>query len=126
MAGAPYYLPKGVKPTVLGYWRPDNHAATQNDMITILKGASHPVLAHTFLNFMLDNKNGIDNFSWNGYIPPLTAIDPDKLVSQGYIPANLASTIVRESDFKKGVTIDALTSKGQALWQDAWSNFKAG
>ena len=126
IAGAPYYLPKGVKPTVLGYWRPDNHAATQNDMITILKGASHPVLAHAFLNFMLDNQNGIQNFSWNGYIPPLTAIDPDKLVAQGYIPANLASTIVRESDFKKGVTIDALTSNGQALWQDAWSNFKAG
>jgi spermidine/putrescine-binding protein len=95
-------------------------------MITILRGAQHPVLAHTFLNFMLDNQNGIDNFSWNGYIPPLTAINPDKLVAQGYIPANLASTIVRESDFKKGVTIDALTSKGQALWQDAWSNFKAG
>jgi spermidine/putrescine transport system substrate-binding protein len=126
IAGAPYYLPKGVKPTVLGYWRPDSHAATQNDMITILRGAKHPVLAHAFLNFMLDNKNGIQNFSWNGYIPPLTAIDPDKLVAQGYIPANLASTIVRESDFEKGVTIDALTEKGQALWQNAWSNFKAG
>jgi spermidine/putrescine transport system substrate-binding protein len=126
MAGAPYYLPKGVKPTVLGYWRPDNHAETQNDMITILRGAKNPVLAHAFLNFMLDNKNGIQNFSWNGYIPPLNAVDPDKLVAQGYIPANLASTIVRKSDFAKGVTIDALTQKGQATWQNAWSNFKAG
>jgi spermidine/putrescine transport system substrate-binding protein len=126
IAGAPYYLPKGVPASVLGYWRPDNHAETQNDMIAILKTASHPVLAHAFLNFMLDNKNGIDNFSWNGYIPPLTAIDPNKLIAQGYIPKNLASTIVRKSDFDKGVTIDALTSKGQALWQDAWSNFKAG
>jgi spermidine/putrescine-binding protein len=126
MAGSPSYLPKGVKPTVIGYWRPDNHAETQNDMITILRGAKHPVLAHAFLNFMLDNKNGIQNFSWNGYIPPLKVIDPNTLISQGYIPANLASTIVRESDFKKGVTIDALTTKGQALWQDAWSAFKAG
>jgi spermidine/putrescine transport system substrate-binding protein len=126
MAGAPSYLPKGVKPTVLGYWRPDVHAETQNDMIAVLRGAKHPVLAHTFLNFMLDNANGLQNFSWNGYIPPLTVIDPDKLVSQGYIPANLASTIVRESDFKKGVTIDALTTNGQALWQNAWSTFKAG
>ncbi len=126
MAGAPYYLAKGVKPTVLGYWRPDDHAATQNDMIAILRGAQHPVLAHAFLDFVLDNKHGLQNFSWNGYIPPLTAIDPGKLVAQGYIPKNLASTIVRESDFKKGVTIDALTTKGQALWQDAWSTFKAG
>src|SRR5215467_6213582 len=126
IAGAPYYLPKGVSASVLGYWRPDNHAETQNDMIAILRTAQHPVLAHAFLNFMLDNKNGIDNFSWNGYIPPLTAIDPNKLIAQGYIPKNLASTIVRKSDFDKGVTIDALTSQGQALWQDAWSNFKAG
>lgn len=126
MAGAPYYLPKGVKPTVLGYWRPDAHAETQNDMIAILRGAKHPVLAHTFLNFMLDNQNGLENFSWNGYVPPLTTIDPDKLVSQGYIPANLSSTIVRQSDFAKGVTIDALTAEGQALWQNAWSTFKAG
>ena len=126
IAGAPYYLPKGVSASVLGYWRPDNHAETQNDMIAILRGAKHPVLAHAFLNFMLDNKVGVENFSWNGYIPPLTAIDPNKLIAQGYIPKNLASTIVRKSDFDKGVTIDALTSQGQALWQDAWSNFKAG
>jgi spermidine/putrescine transport system substrate-binding protein len=126
IAGAPYYLPKGVKPSVLGYWSPPEHAETQNDMITVLRGAKNPVLAHTFLNFMLDNKNGVDNFSWNGYIPPLSAIDPDKLVAQGYIPKNLSSTIVRESDFKKGVTIDALTTQGQALWQNAWSTFKAG
>lgn len=126
MAGAPYYLPKGVKPTVIGYWRPDSHAATQNDMISILREAQHPVLAHAFLNFMLDNKNGIENFSWNGYIPPLKVIDPDKLIAQGYIPQNLGSTIVRESDFTKGVTIDALTAQGQSLWQNAWSTFKAG
>jgi spermidine/putrescine transport system substrate-binding protein len=75
---------------------------------------------------MLDNKNGIQNFSWNGYIPPLEAIDPDTLVAQGYIPPNLASTIVRKSDFVKGVTIDALTADGQALWTNAWSNFTAG
>ena len=95
-------------------------------MITILRGAKHPVLAHAFLNFLLDDKNGVDNFSWNGYIPPLSVIDPDKLVAQGYIPKNLSSTIVRESDFNKGVTLDALTTNGQALWQDAWSSFKAG
>jgi spermidine/putrescine transport system substrate-binding protein len=126
MAGAPYYLPKGVKPAVLGYWSPRAKAETQNDMITILRTAKNPVLAHAFLNFMLDDKNGLDNFSWNGYIPPLESINPDKLVAQGYIAPNLASTIVRKSDFVKGVTIDALTTKGQALWQNAWSNFKAG
>lgn len=126
MAGAYNYLPKGVPVTVLGYWSPATHAETQNDMITILRGAKHPVLAHAFLNFMLDNKNGLENLSWNGYMPPLKACDPNTVVSKGYIPKNLASCVVRESDFKKGVTIDALTTKGQALYQDAWSTFKAG
>jgi len=126
MATAAQYLPKGVKPDVLGYWRADNHAETQNDMISILHGAKHPVLAHAFFNFMLDNKNAIENFTFNGYIPPLEAVDPNTLVSQGYIPPNLASTVVRKSDFDKGVTIDALTAEGQALWLNAWSNFKAG
>jgi spermidine/putrescine transport system substrate-binding protein len=126
MAGAPQYLPKGVPASVLGYWRPNNKGETQNDMITVLRGAKNPVLAHAFMNFMLDNKNGFENLHWNGYMPPLTAVDPDTVVAQGYIPKNLASTVVRESDFKKGVTIDALTAEGQALWLTAWSGFKAG
>jgi spermidine/putrescine transport system substrate-binding protein len=126
MAGAPYYLAKGVKPTVLGYWRPPKNAVIGNDMIAVLRGAQNPVLAHAFLNYILDNKKGVENFSWNGYIPPLKVINPEKLISQGYIPKNLASTIVRESDFKRGVSIMPLTTQGQTLWQNAWSKFKAG
>ncbi len=126
MATAAMYLPKGVPPSVLGYWRPDDHAETQNDMITVLRGAKHPVLAHTFLNFLLDNQVGLENVSFNGYMPPLTSVTPATVVSRGYIPENLTSTVVREADFKKGVTIDALTTQGQSLWENAWSNFKAG
>ena len=78
------------------------------------------------MNFLMDNAHGLENFSWLGYMPPLKTINPDTVLAQGYIPKNLASTIVRESDFKKGVTIDALTAEGQALWLNAWSSFKAG
>ena len=58
-------------------------------MITVLRGAKNPVLAHHFLNFLLDNKHGLENFSWLGYMPPLKTINPDKVVAQGYIPKNL-------------------------------------
>ena len=126
MATASQYLPKGVPPSVLGYWRPETKAETQNDMITILREAKHPVLAHTFLNFLLDNQIGLENVAWNGYMPPLTSVTPATVVAHGYIPENLTSTIVREADFKKGVTIDALTTTGESLWENAWSNFKAG
>ena len=84
------------------------------------------MLAHAFLNFMLDNQNGLENFTWNGYMPPLNSIDPDKLDLPGIHSGEPGSTIVRQSDFAKGVTIDALTTEGQALWQNAWSTFKAG
>src|SRR2546427_5466128 len=62
MAAAPYYLPKGVKPDVLGYWFPqDGKGPVNNDTIAILKGAQNPVLAHLFMNYMLDLPNVLTN-----------------------------------------------------------------
>jgi spermidine/putrescine transport system substrate-binding protein len=126
MAGALSYMPKGVPVSTIGYWRPAKGAVVGSDMITVLKGAKNPVLAHHFMNFLLDNKHGVENFSWMGYMPPLKVINPSKVIAQGYIPKNLGSTIVRESDFANGVTILPLTTQGQSTWQDAWSTFKAG
>lgn len=126
MAGVSSYMPKGVPVSVISYWRPKSHAVVGSDMITVLRGAKNPVLAHHFLDFVLDNKKGLENFSWMGYMPPLKVVDPAKVVAQGYIPKNLESTIVRESDFEAGLTLLPLTTQGQALWQNAWSSFKAG
>jgi spermidine/putrescine transport system substrate-binding protein len=126
MAGAINYMPKGVPVSVIGYWRPTKNAVVGSDMITVLRGAKNPVLAHHFLNFLLDNKHGVTNFSWLGYMPPLNVINPEKVIAQGYIPKNLGSTVVRESDFTSGVTLLPLTQQGQATWQNDWSAFKAG
>jgi spermidine/putrescine transport system substrate-binding protein len=126
MAGAINYMPKGVPVSVVGYWRPDKGAVIGSDMITILRKAKNPVLAHHFLNYLLDAKHGVTNFSWLGYMPPLSVINPDKVIAQGYIPKNLGSTVVRESDFKNGLSILPLTANGQATWQNAWAKFKAG
>jgi spermidine/putrescine transport system substrate-binding protein len=126
MAGAINYMPKGVPVSVVGYWRPNTNAVVGSDMITILRNAKNPVLAHHFLNYLLDNKHGVKNFSWLGYMPPLSVINPDKVIAQGYIPKNLGSTVVREVDFKNGLSILPLTANGQATWQNAWATFKAG
>jgi spermidine/putrescine transport system substrate-binding protein len=126
MAGAINYMPKGVPVSVVGYWRPNRGAVIGSDMITILRHAKNPVLAHHFLNYLLDNKHGVTNFSWLGYMPPLSVINPDKVIAQGYIPKNLETTVVRESDFKNGLSILPLTAQGQATWQNAWAKFKAG
>jgi spermidine/putrescine transport system substrate-binding protein len=126
MASAPSYMPKGVPVSVVGYWRPNSGGMIGSDMITVLRGAKNPVLAHHFLNYMLGAKEALKNFSWLGYIPPQRSIDPDRLVGQGYIPKNLTSTIVRQDEFARDHTLLPLTVQGEAIWQNAWSKFRAG
>jgi len=125
---AQWYLPKGTNAEALGYWFPTDGAGTiGNDLIGIPKSAKNPVLAHHFLNYLLDNKHGYDNFvNFVGYQPPLTALDPERLVADEVVAPNLKTAIVRESDFDKGFFPTELTPAGQTAWQKAWADFKAG
>jgi spermidine/putrescine transport system substrate-binding protein len=131
MAYAPYYMPGkeyGDPNGVLRYWHPLNGGGVVgNDLMAIPTSAEHPVLAHHFLNFMLDNKHGVENFTagW-GYQPPLSVIEPDELIGEGAIPPNLKTAVVRERDFKTGLTYDPLKPDVDAMYQDAWAEFKAG
>lgn len=132
MVNAQYYMPKGGDPAVLRYfWPPqgqngDAGGLIANDTMAILANAEHPVLAHMFLNFMLDNDNALENFGWTGYQPPLTAINPDSLVADEYVPENLASAIVREGDFERGQVPLQLTPEAAQLWQRVWASAQAG
>jgi len=128
MVAAQNYLPEGTSADVLGYWYPpQGGGAITNDTMVVLRGAKKPVLAHHFINFMLDEKHGYENFAqWTGYQPPFVSIQPDRLVSDGVIPANLRAAVVRESDFKKGYPLLELSPAGAVLWQNAWAEIKAG
>ena len=125
---AQWYLPEGTGPEVLGYWYPpDGVGAIGSDMMAVLKSAKNPVLAHHFINFMLDEKNGYDNFAlFNGYQPPFKSLDPDRLVTDEVVPENLKTAVVREQDFTNGSQPLELSPDGQTLWQNAWAEFKAG
>ena len=126
--GAQWYLPEGTDVKALGYWFPeDGRGVIGSDMIAIPKSAKNPVLAHHFLDYLLDEKNGYDNFAnYTGYQPPLTVLDPDRLVKDGIVPANLRTAIVRESDFDAAFPLTELTPTGATEWQNAWAEFKAG
>jgi len=128
MVLAQSYLPEGTTADVLGYWYPpEGGGAIANDTMVVLRGAKNTVLAHHFLNFMLDEKHGYENFvQWTGYQPPFVSIQPDRLVSDGVIPANLRAAVVRESDFEKGNPLLELSPAGAALWQNAWAEIKSG
>jgi spermidine/putrescine transport system substrate-binding protein len=139
--GAQWYLNDLDTPgttDVLGYWFPeDNGGPVNSDCITIPSTAAHPVLAHAFLNFILDKEHAFDNFTWNGYQPPLTSMDEDALIQAklgqyapnkgpGTVPPSLPRAIVREEMFKQGYFELELTPEDELKWQTAYQNFLAG
>lgn len=123
-----YYLPQGESPEVLAYWRPEESAdrVIGNDSIAIPKSSQKPVLAHLFINDLLDNQISLRNFGWNGYQPPLTKLSAQYLIDQGYIPENLMPAVVEPGDFDEGLTFYEVAPSTEAMWRRYWSQFKAG
>jgi len=127
VVNAQYYLPKGVGPEVLAYWYPqDGKGMVDNDLNVILTQGKNPVLAHLFLNFMLDAKNALDNFGYIGYQPPQVSLDAAKTISDGYVPANLATAWVKQEWFDVGYRLLELPPAADAAWHQIWQQFKAG
>ncbi len=121
MAAAASYMPKGVPVEVVGYWFPkDGKGPIANDTNTVLRSASNPVLAHLFINNLMDEKVALKNISYNGYMQPVTAITPELLVKEQILPPSLISTAVVPSDFRHGLGELQLPVDADALWQQAW------
>ena len=126
MVNAQYYGPKGFDVGVLRYWYLPTHAPVNNDTLAILRSGKSPVLAHLFLDYMLDFSNSMENFSWLGYQPPQNAITADLLINQKLIPPNLNTTVVNQSIWRTGARELELSPSVDAAWHDVWSRFKAG
>ena len=126
MVNAQYYGPKGFDPGVLRYWALPEHAPVGTDTLTILRSGKNPVLAHLFLNYMLDFNNAMENFSWLGYQPPQNAVNAELLVKQELIPPNLKTAVVDESIWKTGARELELSPSVDSAWHDVWTQFKAG
>jgi spermidine/putrescine transport system substrate-binding protein len=127
IAGAAGYLPEGETSDVLGFWHPPSaEYIVTNDSMGVLADAENPVLAHLYLDFLLDNQVSEKNFSWNGYLPALTKLDADYVIAQGYVPENLRNCVPTNDDIAKGLKYRPLGPEGQALYEEAWSKFTAG
>jgi spermidine/putrescine transport system substrate-binding protein len=121
------YLPEGTGPEILRYWFPsDGKGMVDNDMFVTLKGGKNPVLAHLFINHMLDPAVAKQNFSAIGYQPPQNSLTPDSLVSEQFIPENLRSAIVKPEYFDAGYRTLELDAANDAAWHNVWQTFKAG
>lgn len=123
---APYYLPKAVSPEVLRYWFPtDGRGTVDNDLMVLLGSGQNPVAAHHFVNFLLDPQVAADNFGFIGYQPPQRSISPSRLVSDGFVPANLETAGVRPRDFTRGYRLLELPPVVEAQWHQIWQEYKA-
>jgi spermidine/putrescine transport system substrate-binding protein len=127
LAGAASYLPEGVDPSVLGWWYPaDGIGVVNNDCMTVTSNAANPVLAHLWINYLLDVTNAEDNFSWNGYLPPVKGLDATYLIENGYAPENLRAAVLDNAIIKQGLRFEPLDLETDQLWERTWSAFTAG
>ncbi len=114
-----YVWPPAVNPSIPGM--------VANDLISVLSAGKNPVLAHMFINEIYDPAVSLDNFAtYTGFQPPQKTFTPDKLIADGIVPTNLASTIVTEADFAKQYQLFELAPDVDALWQDAYQQLLAG
>lgn len=140
---APWYTvnPAEENGLIRYYWpaRDGFGGVLDNDQIAILRGAKNPVLAHQFLNYMLDNDHSMKNFSWTGYQAPLAALDPEDLIKNGWPGLegyfsweykgqwnNLLPAIVRDEDLDLGTRFTGLPLADETIWTDAFAEFRSG
>jgi spermidine/putrescine transport system substrate-binding protein len=101
MIGALQYLPDGTTADVLGYWLPAP-AVINNDVMAVMTKAKNPVLAHLFIDYLIDKTNAITNFKFVGYQPAIDGIDGKFLIDQGLVPKNLESCVLSSDQIGKG------------------------
>ena len=126
------------KPTManfqkMGYWFPaDKKGAVDNDTIAVPTNAPHPVLAHTFIDWLMTFDNAMTNFAWTGYQQPQRRADVGTLTTTKnayglpYVFPWMPDAVVREEDFTQGLVGGELTPQVDQQWRNVWQAFKSG
>jgi spermidine/putrescine transport system substrate-binding protein len=126
MAATPGYAPEGTPASAFAYWWPsDGRGPIDNDTLAIVHGAKNPVLAHLFLNHLLDVKQAFLNFSFLYYQQPLNAMTPQAMVDRKLVAPNLRTTLIHEAQFRNGYVAGPLSTDTERLWENAWAAVKS-
>ncbi|HWB89546.1 MAG TPA: spermidine/putrescine ABC transporter substrate-binding protein [Acidimicrobiia bacterium] len=134
LVNSQFYWPEDGDYTVTRYLWPANAEGStavgpiSSDTMAIPVNAQRPVLAHQFINFMLDADNSLENFGWVGYQPPQNALTPDYLIENEWVADFLRSALVTPEDFERDTAwvqgpLDADT---EALWSAQWTRATSG
>jgi spermidine/putrescine transport system substrate-binding protein len=113
----------------IGYWWMREGGVVGCDLLGVLSSGRNPVLAHLFLDHLLDLDVAMTNFAWNGYQPPLAQANRDAFASRQWgraVPAHLLdSTILTPEEFDRGEMILRLDPVSTATWISQWDRFVA-
>jgi len=131
---AQYYGKENAAQTapLLSYWWPkDAKGVAGNDMMLVLTTGKNPVLAHTFLNYMLDFEVAMKNFSWVGYQPPQLEAPPEAFGDPRFkwdwmVPDNLGNCILTHEDYARSYFDYELSPECDVTWHDDWEEFTSG
>ena len=127
MASSYQYLPKGTSIDTVGYWFPaDQKGPVANDLMVNATGGENPVLAHKFIDYMLNVDNALNNYSYVGYMQPLNEVTPSRLISEKLLPRQLTSTVVLPHYFRHGLFQLELPPAANAVWESTWNSFSNG
>ncbi|MHB1816988.1 MAG: type 2 periplasmic-binding domain-containing protein [Streptosporangiaceae bacterium] len=114
-------LPRGVPAEAIGYWfPPDGVGPVGRDLGAVPRGGQNPVLAHLFLNFLLNHDTAVINIRRTGYMQPLNWLTPDRLVRYGALPQSLLSAAILPTFLDHGLKELELLTPTETLWLSAW------
>ena len=96
------------------------------DLTAICSRGRNPVLAHEFLNHLLDFDTAMDNFAWNGYQPPLMGVTREAFADPSFpwheaVPPNLLDAVISEDAFAQGQMLVGFGPSERARWLDQWN-----
>ena len=112
----------------LAYWWPmDGTGWVGCDLTAICARGKSPVLAHAFVNHLLDEGVAYRNFLWNGYQPPLEAITRERAFRTypGLAEMGHHCAILAPEEFAASQMFHELDPRSDAAWLDAWQGVLA-
>ena len=109
------------------FWPDDGRGIVGADLMAVPAKAPNPVLAHRFLNHMLNPGNALRNFAWNGYQPPVEGVTREALTSRSsfghrIVPPNLANALLSPGDVDRALTLRPLSPSAQNRWLSVWTS----
>ena len=100
------------------------------DLSAILTQGKNPVLAHAFLNHMMDMDVALENFGWNGYQPAVTCAIPAMFEPgtkwEWITGPNLVGAIASPDEWDPAAKLLPLDPSTDAAWQEAWQQVRVG